>query len=206
MCALASGAEVAQLQDLGEATRHHDTDPFLHERRLLAVSREAIRAAREREAERRAQVAAQELNERAIWADGTVLLDQRLLLGDLLAHPTAKWICFEVNELAIVMSKQKLRAARPALRPFLDLAAYLDQQGLHFRWRGGRGGLDLFPHEVDRYERDRVFKVPLVLVPPEPVVVTATHAAASADPPPRHRRSRGGAWLGQILGDLGLLG
>ena len=200
MCALADGGQVAQLQDLGEAAHHHAPDPFLHERQLLAISREAIRAAREREAERRAQVAARELNDTAIWADGTVLLDQRVLLGDLLAHPTAKWIGFEVNEQAIVISRQKLRAARAALRPFLDLAAYLDQHGLHFRWRGGRGGLDLFSQEVNRYERDQVFKVPLVLVPSEPVVVTTTPAPS----PPGHRRT--GAWLGQILGDLGLLG
>ena len=206
MCALADGAEVARLQDLGEPSHHYDTDPFLHERQLLAVSREAIRAAREREAERRAQVAAAVLNDTAIWADGTVLLDQRVLLGDVLAHPTAKWIGFEVNELAIVISMQKLRAGRAALRPFLDLAAFLDQHGLHFRWRGGRGGLDLFSHKANRYERDRVFKVPLVLVPPEPVLVTATPTAAPADPPPRHRQPRGSAWLGQILGDLGLLG
>ena len=144
------------------------------------------------------------LNDTAIWAVGTVLFDQRVLLGELLAHPTAKWIGFEVNDMAIAISKQKLRAARAALKPFLDLAAYLDQHGLHFRWRGGRGGLDLFHQEVNRYERDRVFKVPLELVAPQ--LVTATPTAAPADPPPRHRHPRGGAWLGQILGDLGLLG
>ena len=176
--------------------------------RDAALDREALRAARARNAERRAAAAAARLNDTVIWTDGTVFLDHRVVLGELLTHPSAKWVGFEFDGAEpINIWKQKLRAARAALRPFDDLRAYADEHGLHFRWHSGKGGLNLFSQEVQRHERDRVFQVPLRLMPPEPTVVTTTPPADRPAAARRgHRRPRGGAWLGQVLSDLGLLG
>lgn len=110
-----------------------------------------------------------------------------------MAHPTAKFMGFAVGkELPITMVKKKLRATKRALKPFADVLCFLDSRGLHFRWHGRKGGLDFFSQPVDHRDKDRVLLVAFPEKQRSPYV-------APAYPSPT------GAWLGDVLSDLGLL-
>ena len=76
----------------------------------------------------------------------------------------------------------------PLRRVHLDLAAWVDATGLHFRWRGGHGGYRWRSHEVHASFANRVLNVPL--------------APKVAQRPPRRRA---GAWVGDILQELGYI-
>jgi len=167
---------------------------------LVGISNQ--RAARSHRALQRAESGAEQLVETTKWESETLHLDARVLLGNLLAHPTAKFIGFAVGEKqAIYIAKKKLRATKRALKPFGDVRCYLDGRGLHFRWHGSKGGLDFISQIIEHKDRDRVFLVDL------PAKLQAKHVApAYADlPPPAHSAPRTGAWLGAILHELDLL-
>jgi hypothetical protein len=179
--------------------------------------RDRARALRAADAERRAMAAVDELARQARWIDDRVELPRELLLGPLLAHPTVKWIGFGLDGEVTYISRSKLRATKPVLRRFGDVTAHLDPQGLHFRWHGGKGGLDYYPGRLDWREKQSVLHVPLVrpvheaaqpaaVGEPRAVLVAPTPPRAPARSPRRSPRARpSGAWLGDILSDLGLL-
>lgn len=81
---------------------------------------------------------------------GRVVLDVDLLLGDLLADASRKYICFELDEACVDVHRHALVRARVPMRSFHDVLAYVDPTGLHLRWRAGRGGLNLQPQQRDR--------------------------------------------------------
>jgi hypothetical protein len=72
-------------------------------------------------------------------------------------------------------------------RVHIDLASFVDDKGLHLRWRGGRGGYNWYSREVDAWCPDQVLTVPL-----GPRVVVRVP-----------ERRRGGAWLKHILREIG---
>jgi hypothetical protein len=129
----------------------------------------------------------------------------QLLLGDLPAHPTAKLIGFDGPGWLVAVSKAKLREARGALGRMPGLEASVDTEGLHLRWHGGRGGVDLYPQPVERRSSE-----PAVLVrlqaPAEQAVESPASTPVVRAPRAATTSRRGGAWLGQVLSDLGLLG
>jgi len=140
------------------------------------------------------------------------------------------------QEEPIFLEKARLRPARRALAPFHDLCAWIDKAGLHLRWHDGRGGLDLFARVLSPYERKQAHVVtivrPVVEMPapaqqaidPQAAPILDERRAngpAPSTPQPvtqpergplpqalarAQRRSARGAWLGDILSDLGLLG
>jgi hypothetical protein len=75
-----------------------------------------------------------------------------------------------------------LADVRPLRRIHIDLVAWVDAEGFHFRWRGGRGALNWRPQVVPAGAESVVLTVPLR--------ARRTH------------RSRG-AWLGDVLQELG---
>lgn len=79
-----------------------------------------------------------------------VELDPALLLGDLLADCSKKYIRFELTGVRIVMARHLLIRARVALRPFADVTATIDEKGLRLGWRGARGGLHFRPQLEER--------------------------------------------------------
>jgi len=195
------------------------------------------RKARAREAEQRAAHAAVELSRTAMWQGDAVHVEPRLLLGHLLAHPGSKHIGFELGHgEPTFLEKARLRPARRALAPFHDLCAWIDKAGLHLRWHGGRGGLDLFARVLSPYERKQAYVVTIVrpveaepapalqadigqavpilderpangLAPSTSLPVTLPEPALLPQALARaQRRSARGAWLGDILSNLGLLG
>lgn len=83
-------------------------------------------------------------------AYGRIELDVDVLLGDLLLDAQKKYISFETNTKRIPVLRQVLVRVRAALRAFPDVAAFVDERGLHVVWRGGRGGLNLRPQVEER--------------------------------------------------------
>ena len=117
-------------------------------------------------------------------------------------HPL-EYIGFEgVTAEPVYVAKKKLRQIRKALRHFVDVQAWLDADGLHIRWSGGNGGLNLRSRAIDRRDRSRVLLIRLH----GPAVASAEPEAprplAKASRP---STGRSGAWIGDVLADIGLL-
>ena len=116
------------------------------------------------------------------------MLDVDLLLGEVLADRSKRWLGFvEPGGFTTVISRHLIAAAVPLRRIHMDLAAYVSSVELGLRWRGSRGGYNWFPRTVDPQFADRGLIVPL---------------APRCRVPVPHRR-RPGAWLGQVLREMG---
>jgi hypothetical protein len=156
-------------------------------RALVDRHRQELVAADQDRRRQRSFEAAQRLGATVRWTEIGAELDVDLLLGEMLADRTKKWLAFDAQgALRIVVPRHLVAGVAPLRRVHIDLACFLDDRGLHFRWRGGRGGYDWRGHEVDPRFYDQVLVVPIA-----PRVVQV-----------RERR-RGGAWLGHILKELG---
>lgn len=118
---------------------------------------------RARELERRADDAAAELALQARFHHDGIELDRALLFGPLLADPDKKIVTFDLGGAEVSVARRKLVAVKHATRRFTDLTVTADPQALRFRWRGGRGGLNLRPLRVR--PQDRVLERRVVLVP-----------------------------------------
>jgi hypothetical protein len=116
--------------------------------------------------------------------DRRAVLEGDLLLGDLLTDKRVKFMAFEDREdkLAVTVARWMLADVRPLRRIHIDLVAWVDAEGFHFRWRGGRGALNWRPQVVPAGAESVVLTVPLR--------ARRTH------------RSRG-PWLGDVLQGLG---
>lgn len=125
-----------------------------------------------------AAAAAATLSRTARQGCDRVEVDADLLLGDLLADNEKKYVAFEVVTARVSVHRHVLVRARPCLRGFLDLAAFVDERGVHFAWRAGRGGLHLRPQIVERGAE--VLLVDL-LPPREPTRVCRPAPALLAD-------------------------
>lgn len=97
----------------------------------------------------RAAAAAQHLTASAVHHADRVELEPRVLLGELLAG-SQKYISLELTTTPVWLHRQTLLRAKTALRPFRDLNSFVDERGLHLRWRAGRGGLNLGPQAAER--------------------------------------------------------
>jgi hypothetical protein len=165
-----------------------DEDVVQRIRQLLARARDQhVQQGLERRRDR-SLAAAERLGATARWTDLGAELDMNLLLGELLADRTKKWIAFTADHGAqAVIPRHLLAAAAPLRRVHLDLAGWVDLHGLHVRWKGGRGGYNWRSHEVDARYDDLVLTVPLA-----PMFIVQVP-----------QRRRGGAWLKFILSELG---
>ena len=112
------------------------------------------------------------------------MLDTDLLLGDVLADRQRKYIAFNGEAFTVAVERDTLARAAMVRRIYLDVAACVDADGLHVRWRGGRGGYNWKPRFVAPADRERVLTVAL-----PPLVRAAV--------------PRPGAWLGDLLVELG---
>jgi hypothetical protein len=185
-------------QVLGVSASQLDAARALDDEELAPHIRQLLERARDRhvqeDLERRRQrslEAAHRLGATARWTpDRGAELDVDLLLGELLADKTKRRIDFaQAGGHTVSIARLLISAAAPLRRIHVDLASVVDEKGLHFRWRGGRGGYNWYPREVDAGCPDQVLTVPLV----PPVVVRAPE------------RRPGGAWLGHILKEMGYL-
>jgi hypothetical protein len=167
-----------------EKLRDDEVAPRLR-RRLEALGHESRdeRLARLSEVARRGAVA---LGATARWTDYGAILDIEVLLRDVLADPTRKFIGFqEPGGFDVAIGHKTLKRVASLRRLHVDLVAYVHACGLSFRWKGGRGGFDWRPQVVEEVEALRVLVVPL----------RRRHQATA--------RVRRGAWLGDVLRELG---
>jgi hypothetical protein len=158
-----------------------------HIRRLLDRARDRHHTQDLERRRQRSLEAAHRLGATVRWTDLGAELDVDLLLGELLADRMKKWIEFNSKEVfGVLVPRHLVAAAAPLRRVHIDLASFVNDKGLHVRWRGGRGGYDWYPHQVDARFADQVLAVQL---PPRRVQVP--------------ERRRGGAWLKHILREIG---
>lgn len=180
----------------------------------------------------RSIAAAVRLGRTVRWTELGAELDVDLLLGDVLADRTRKWVSFEAEGMSVTIPRHLIAATVFVARQHLDLAAYVDEQGLGFRWRGGKGHYNWRPQALRPGLEAYVLTVPLAAkvvpaavleapvarprrVKPElqPVAaVTAANDLTSREPDlpevvasvaAMPERRRGGAWLRDILRELG---
>ena len=105
----------------------------------------------------------------AIWKGSEwVHLDPALLLGTVLSDPACRYLAFCLGDRLVPVERRRLLAVRELAPELPGLSASVDRARLRFRWRDGRGGLDL--RSPDPSWRDREHVLQIVLTPPEPVV------------------------------------
>lgn len=90
-----------------------------------------------------ARNAAVQLGRTARWHERGVVIDEGLALGPLLADLRTKHVAFMLPFITVIIEVQVLRRARLLQRTHIDLACFIDGDGLHFRWKAGRGQLNL---------------------------------------------------------------
>lgn len=162
------------------ALRDEDVAPGLRQR-LAGISRSVEENRRTRSRERAAR-AAVTLGATARWTEHRAVLDVELLLRDLLADRTKKYVAFtSVGSAAVTIRRDTLVRVAALRRLHVDLVAFVDADGLHFRWKGGRGGYNWKPQVVPAVHAGRVLTIRLR--PAHPASIPA----------------RRGAWLGEIL-------
>ncbi len=163
---------------------------------LLFQERSAARTAAHGAAvEQAALAAARRLVATTVWNNEAVALDPGVLLGDLLLDTKRTYIAFHVQgRFQTSVPRSRLVSVAQVLGPSrTDLVAWVDEAGLHFRWREGRGGVNFLPQVIPAHEAAHLLWVNL----PSPVVEVIRRA-----PPAPTPVQRGLAWLADLLAEL----
>lgn len=128
-----------------------------HLRRIFQARAAARAAAHGAAMEQVAMAAARQLAATTVWRNDAVALDPGVLLGDLLLDARRTYLAFHVaGRFQTSVPRSTLVSVAQALGSNrTDLAAWVDEAGLHFRWREGRGGVNFLP-QVIRSTRRRV--------------------------------------------------
>lgn len=83
------------------------------------------------------------LVERALWHGQRASLDLEVLFGPLLRDRKVCCIGFQFGARVFWLPRALLARARRTLRRLGPMRAWIDEHGLHVRWREGAGGLNL---------------------------------------------------------------
>jgi hypothetical protein len=150
----------------------------------LAARRELDQKQKAQDDAEVARRAASALGGTVRWTEQGAVLDVDLLLGDALADHSKRYIEFTGPDFTTAIERGLLARTALVQRLFIDVAAYLDAEGLHVRWRGGRGGYNWRARFVAPADRAHVLTVEL-------------------RPPVRAVVPRPGAWLGELLMEMG---
>jgi hypothetical protein len=205
------GVEPSELHALAVLPDENVT-PVLKE---LLREREGRRLARRETTNRdRSLSAASYLAETAVWRKNAAALDVRVLLADLLADTSQMHVVFQSNSFQVNLPRSKLAEVAEVLpKQYADLLAWVDGDGLHFRWKRGYGGLNLFSQVVPAREATHVLTVyirPPAAVEERDPIAPVLKATEASGPQPAHAAARStmsrgrGAWLGEILSELGI--
>lgn len=96
------------------------------------------------------------------WTELGGVLDVDLLLRDVIADRPKKYIAFIRGEQPdVVVRRETLARVAPLRRNVIDLVAFVNEDGLHFRWKGGRAGYNWRSQVVPPAEKSRVLEVTL---------------------------------------------
>jgi hypothetical protein len=82
------------------------------------------------------------LVERAVWHSQQATVDLEVLFGPLLRERKIGCFGFQSGARVFWLPRALLARARRALRRLGPMRAWLDESGLHLRWREGAGGLN----------------------------------------------------------------
>jgi hypothetical protein len=179
-----------------------DAEVLEHVGRTVTRFREEHQSRRLEEARVASARAAVLLRETAQQREGGLGLDAELILGPLLADSSVRFIEFVHQENAVAVRRQKLLELRRISRRLPGLRAAVDAEALRFRWRGGKGGLDLRGQYLAPHERRLALHVHLD--PERPALVQAgSHPEPPAISGPAHpREAPHAAWFAQALTEL----
>lgn len=131
-------------------------------RRRVASALEAGQERRASDVSERSSRAACLLGQTARWAELGAVLDVDLLLRDVIADRRNRYVAFTEHErLHIVVRRDTLAGVAPLRRNVLDLVAFVSDRGVHFRWKGGRGGYNWRTQVVPATDKSRVLEVAL---------------------------------------------
>ncbi len=160
-------------------------------RELLLEARQRQQAAAARVAQNLSVAAATMLAKLARWEEARVVLEPRIVLGrSLLGDRSRRYVRFDAEGIAtVVVRRDKLTEAAKALT-FTDVTCALDERGLRFGWRGGRGGLRLTSQDVELRHCDAVLHVVMTRPHPVPTAVLAL------------RPERASSWAPDFLGEF----
>jgi len=152
---------------------------------LARLRSRADQADRTRRRER-SLAAAERLGATTLWSEGAAVLDVELLFGEVLTDRHVKFIAFRsADEFTTTVHRQRVADSARLRRIHVDVAARVDGQGLHVRWKGGRGGYNW------------VAQTPPAAIQADVLTVPLRRRACAALQRPR------GAWLGGVLRELG---
>jgi hypothetical protein len=160
-------------------------------RELLRDARQRQQAAAASVAQNLSVAAATMAAKLARWEGARVVLDPRIVLGrSLLADRSRRYIRFDAeNHAVVVVRRDKLAEAAKALT-FIDVTCAIEERGLRFTWRAGRGGLLLTSQDVELRHRDAVLQV--VIARPRPASAVTLSL----------RQERAASWVPDFLGEL----
>jgi hypothetical protein len=130
----------------------------------------------------KATAAAAQLTASAVCDGLTVALAWEALRG-LVDMPDVKYVRLVHGDDTWTCKRSRLRELRTALRPFRGVLAWLDERGLHLRWHGGRGGLDLRSDTIAACSDPSSFDVTVAGHAPAPAIVPAPEPAPEVATP-----------------------
>jgi ElaB/YqjD/DUF883 family membrane-anchored ribosome-binding protein len=135
---------------------------------VLRALRRRIDNALVEERERRRDAGAAAAREAAVqvartarWLELGVVVDVDVVLGKLLADPGSRHVAFALPDAIVAVEAPLLRRCRLLSRTYIDLAGFVDQDGIHFRWKGGKGALNLRSLILSASQLERALIVPI---------------------------------------------
>lgn len=130
-------------------------------RKRLASVLDHHQLARATLASERSCRAASLLGQTVRWTELGAVLDVDVLLRDVIADRRNRYITFTFAGTQVAVRRETLAAVTPLRRNVLDLVAFVNSDGVHFRWKGGRGGYNWRPQVVPPSDKGRVLEVTL---------------------------------------------
>jgi hypothetical protein len=122
---------------------------------------------RGRQQEAEAHAAAEQLAAAVRWKGDRALLTPGLLFFKALWAVPQKHAVLVADDFEVLVRRDLVNRARTLLPKLPEVAAFADREGLHIRWRGGHGQLNLCSRNVSRDERAAA--IVIALPSPRPV-------------------------------------
>jgi hypothetical protein len=171
------------------------------EPRLLQLRRDRL-GKRLRAAHQRSLRAATGLGQSARWTPAGAVLDPTIVLGELLADRTARLVSFDLPDgSSVPVSRSTLVSLARITDHLPKISVSVDANALRFRWRGQKGGLNLSARTIPAHDEHVLHVVLSEARKPEPIPRTLPELRPLPKQSPD--RPRAGAWLADVLGELG---
>jgi hypothetical protein len=145
--------------------------------------------------QRLAFAAAERLAVTAVWRNDAAMLDIRVLLGELLVDTSRSHVLLDAtswsSRIQVNLPRSRLVDVAKILGRRPDVGAWVDEEGLHFRWGQGRGGLNLLSRPLPANQTEVVLHVNI----PPPYVERPRPPLAARHP---------SSWFSELLHEMAL--